>query len=156
MAREEQERGGGVSEQMYRLDEPCSSCGDHAANIRPVGDHQCAYCATCGKYRKNVPKADLGLAQRSKQTGQIRPAQRHRILERDNHTCWSCGRSAPYAQLEVDHIIPRSQWHQTDLPDAYLNDDRNLRTLCDQCNSGKSDELTIGAVRALIKNGYAA
>jgi hypothetical protein len=140
----------------HNLAEPCPNCGDHGVKIRPVGDQQCAYCVTCNEYRKNVPKHELGLPARSTRTGKIKPKQRQRILERDNHTCWSCGASAPTVLLEVDHTIPAADWHLTGLPDALLDDDRNLGTLCKQCNGGKSDELTIGAVRALFRRQGAA
>lgn len=53
----------------------------------------------------------------------INPAQRRRILKRDNHTCVYCFELA----TEVDHIIPYSY-----IPD---NTDGNLVASCRLCNS---------------------
>ena len=59
---------------------------------------------------------------------------RFQVLQRDNFTCRSCGRS-PATEigviLEVDHIFAWSRGGETFLA--------NLQTLCDRCNSGKSD-----------------
>lgn len=59
---------------------------------------------------------------------------RHQILERDGFKCLDCGASpAMGALLEVDHTIPISK--------GGSNDPSNLRTLCSDCNRGKSDRL---------------
>lgn len=59
---------------------------------------------------------------------------RHKVLERDNFRCRDCGASpAIGAVLEVDHTIPISK--------GGSNDPSNLRTLCSDCNSGKSDRI---------------
>jgi hypothetical protein len=59
---------------------------------------------------------------------------RHAILERDGFRCCDCGASASTgAVLEVDHTIPVSK--------GGSNDPSNLRTLCSECNRGKSDRL---------------
>jgi len=50
---------------------------------------------------------------------------RQRILNRDGHTCQTCGMEGN----SVDHIIPRSM-NGTD-------EDWNLQTLCVSCNSAK-------------------
>ena len=59
---------------------------------------------------------------------------RFQVLQRDNFTCRFCGRS-PATEigviLEVDHIFAWSRGGETLLA--------NLQTLCDRCNSGKSD-----------------
>lgn len=59
---------------------------------------------------------------------------RFQVLKRDNFTCRACGRS-PATEigvlLEVDHIFAWSRGGETILA--------NLQTLCDRCNSGKSD-----------------
>lgn len=58
---------------------------------------------------------------------------RYDILKRDGFRCKICGRSAnDGAVLHVDHIIPIAKGGKT-VPS-------NLRTLCDMCNSGKSDK----------------
>jgi hypothetical protein len=59
---------------------------------------------------------------------------RFQVLQRDNFTCRSCGRS-PATEigviLHVDHIFAWSRGGETFLA--------NLQTLCDRCNFGKSD-----------------
>lgn len=59
---------------------------------------------------------------------------RHKVLERDGFRCQDCGASpAMGAVLEVDHTIPVSK--------GGTNDISNLRTLCSDCNRGKSDRI---------------
>jgi len=59
---------------------------------------------------------------------------RHKILERDGFKCLDCGATpASGALLEIDHIIPISK--------GGSNDQSNLRTLCSNCNRGKSDRI---------------
>lgn len=55
---------------------------------------------------------------------------RFQILRRDNHTCQSCGRSAPDVALQVDHVLPEALGGRTEAA--------NLRALCEDCNRGKS------------------
>lgn len=61
----------------------------------------------------------------------LRKSTRVLILDRDKYTCQLCGRSAPDAKLHVDHIIPVIAGGTDGLD--------NLRTLCVDCNLGKSD-----------------
>jgi hypothetical protein len=59
---------------------------------------------------------------------------RFRVLQRDNFRCLGCGRSPAThlgVELHVDHITPYSQGGSTII--------ENLRTLCKDCNLGKSD-----------------
>lgn len=56
------------------------------------------------------------------------------VMKRDNFRCKLCGRSLATDSkilLHVDHIIPYSKGGETAL--------ENLRTLCSQCNIGKSN-----------------
>ncbi len=58
---------------------------------------------------------------------------RYDILKRDNFHCVLCGRGPEDGvKLEVDHIIPVSKGGATS--------EENLRTLCRECNAGKSDK----------------
>jgi len=60
---------------------------------------------------------------------------RWRVLKRDNYRCVVCGANpaANHAvQLHIDHIIAVTKGGTDDLA--------NLRTLCEQCNLGKSGE----------------
>lgn len=69
---------------------------------------------------------------------------RFEIFRRDNHTCQSCGASAPDVKLEPDHVVPVALGG-SDRPE-------NLRTLCEDCNAGKSatppDAATVQQVSA--------
>lgn len=59
---------------------------------------------------------------------------RHVVLERDKFRCQDCGASPTTgATLEVDHTIPVAKGGTNDLS--------NLRTLCADCNRGKSDRI---------------
>lgn len=67
--------------------------------------------------------------ERSKMTSGLR----YNILERDNFRCQICGSTqSDDVKLHVDHITPVSKGGLTIFD--------NLRTLCDRCNSGKSNK----------------
>lgn len=53
------------------------------------------------------------------------------VLKRDNYQCVRCGRRPPDVQLQVDHKDPRSK--------GGADTEENLRTLCKECNAGKSN-----------------
>lgn len=57
---------------------------------------------------------------------------RFEVFKRDSFTCQYCGKSAPDAVLEVDHIIPVSKGGDNDIS--------NLITSCFECNRGKSNK----------------
>ncbi|WP_217706039.1 HNH endonuclease [Verrucosispora sp. NA02020] len=69
---------------------------------------------------------------------------RFQILRRDKHTCQSCGRTAPEVKLEVDHVTPEALGGAT-VPE-------NLRTLCADCNGGKSATPPDAAVVAQVSD----
>jgi 5-methylcytosine-specific restriction endonuclease McrA len=59
---------------------------------------------------------------------------RFRFLRRDNFTCRACGRSPAKeigVTLEADHVLAWSRGGETTF--------ENLQTLCERCNSGKSN-----------------
>lgn len=61
-------------------------------------------------------------------------SMRYDILKRDGFRCQICGASAQDgATLHVDHIIPVAKGGKTIK--------KNLQTLCNRCNSGKSDKM---------------
>lgn len=63
----------------------------------------------------------------------LTPSMRYDVLKRDSFRCTICGSTAnDGASLEVDHIIPVSKGGKTE--------PSNLRTLCHNCNAGKSDK----------------
>ena len=70
-------------------------------------------------------------AERAKMT----PSLRYDILKRDGFRCRICGASQEEdgVKLHVDHIYPVAKGGETEYS--------NLQTLCELCNSGKSDKL---------------
>ena len=97
------------------------------------------YTAEDAIKQREVLRQNIAFEMSAERQKQIARAQmsdklRYSILKRDGFRCKICGRSAEDGvKLHVDHIIPVSKGGKT-TPD-------NLRTLCDQCNLGKSDEL---------------
>jgi hypothetical protein len=87
---------------------------------------------------------------RSKITTKIR----YRILNRDKYTCQACGKkpSEDGVKLHVDHMVPVDM--------GGLHNDKNLWTLCSDCNLGKKnffrDELDSDAMKEVFKkdSGY--
>jgi hypothetical protein len=66
---------------------------------------------------------------------------RQRILQRDGHTCQSCGMEGN----SVDHIVPRSM--------GGGDDDWNLQTLCISCNSAKGGRFFSSIATPLTLHG---
>jgi len=58
---------------------------------------------------------------------------RFEVFKRDNFTCQYCGRKAPDAVLNIEHITPISK--------GGTNDIINLLTACFDCNNGKRARL---------------
>lgn len=58
---------------------------------------------------------------------------RFAILRRDRYTCHYCGARPPRVRLVIDHVVPRNH--------GGTNDQSNLVTACDACNSGKADTM---------------
>lgn len=59
---------------------------------------------------------------------------RFQVLQRDGYRCCACGASPakdPGVVLHIDHIVPVSHGGSNEL--------KNLQTLCEKCNLGKSD-----------------
>lgn len=73
------------------------------------------------------------LARQEERTRKTMPLRlRWIVMQRDNFQCVKCGKRPPEVQLEVDHILPWSR--------GGTDEESNLRTLCDICNSGKSNQ----------------
>lgn len=71
--------------------------------------------------------------QHKKERNKLSPSLRFKILNRDHNRCQICGRSAhDGVKLHVDHIKPIAK--------GGLTIESNLRTLCEECNWGKSDK----------------
>ncbi len=74
-------------------------------------------------------RRDTAAYQRSLMT----PTLRYDVMKRDGFKCVLCGRSADDGvKLHVDHILPVAKGGKTVMS--------NLRTLCEDCNLGKSDK----------------
>lgn len=92
------------------------------------------FCDTDLKYAiVQVKEQQEKRSSRDFQRTLMTPKLRYKILQRDGFRCCICGASSyDGTKLEVDHIIPVSKGGRTV--------DSNLRTLCQACNRGKSDE----------------
>lgn len=85
---------------------------------------------------------------------QINDKVRFRILNRDNYTCQTCGKTPTKdgIKLHIDHRVP------VDMGGS--NNDENLWTMCAQCNEGKKnfikDELESDVMKKVYKekSGY--
>lgn len=84
--------------------------------------------ACCIEDIKFAKKKDTKKRARSEMTLKLR----YRILKRDNFQCVICGRRPPEVELCVDHIIPVAKGGKSE--------EKNLRTLCKDCNLGKGAE----------------
>jgi 5-methylcytosine-specific restriction endonuclease McrA len=73
----------------------------------------------CLKYDK-IPKVSLRLTRRA-------------IYDRDDHTCYLCGKQFSEGHLTLDHVIPSSRGGK--------NEWVNLATCCKECNENKDDKL---------------
>ena len=59
----------------------------------------------------------------------IKKSTRFTVFASDGFTCRYCGRKSDEVKLVIDHVIPVSK--------GGTNDEVNLTTSCDECNSGK-------------------
>ena len=81
----------------------------------------------------DTPPKCIKPKKRTNRTANLR--QRFRVMKRDNFRCVLCGSSPankPGCELHIDHIVPWSQGGETI--------EENLRTLCSDCNLGRSNQ----------------
>jgi 5-methylcytosine-specific restriction endonuclease McrA len=105
----------------------CASARDHKLVFcKPVSKSKWV-CSDCEE------EAERAKRNKKRQRSAATPALRYKVLERDGFKCQACGRSAKEhgAVLRVDHIVAVANGGKTAM--------ENLQTLCDECNSGKSD-----------------
>jgi 5-methylcytosine-specific restriction endonuclease McrA len=68
---------------------------------------------------------------------------RHNIFTRDDHTCQYCGGLFARAELNLDHVVPRSQGGKTNW--------ENVVTSCVSCNSRKGGRTPVQAGIRLVR-----
>ena len=80
------------------------------------------------KRRKNR-RRKLALIQRGKwyRGVNVKKDVREKIYERDNNTCWLCGKRKKREKLSLDHVIPKYYGGSAT--------QQNLRVACKTCNS---------------------
>jgi 5-methylcytosine-specific restriction endonuclease McrA len=81
----------------------------------------------------DTPPKCIKPKKRTNRTANLR--QRFRVMKLDNFRCVLCGSSPankPGCELHIDHILPWSQGGETI--------EENLRTLCSDCNLGRSNQ----------------
>ena len=90
------------------------------------------------EYRKSYE------AHKKRERSKVNDGLRYDILERDNFRCQICGATQKEgAKLVVDHIIPVAKGGMTTKD--------NLQTLCQICNSGKSDKCNDDDLKNYLK-----
>ena len=103
------------------------------------------------------PAIQSTIVQKKTYTDAPSSAVRIRVMKRDKFQCTYCGVPGTHAELEVDHIIPKSKGGSHHMS--------NLTTSCRKCNQSKSDgfapkkfiapttNMPIGMFVHILKNG---
>jgi 5-methylcytosine-specific restriction endonuclease McrA len=119
----------------YEMRTPCGKCGNRYGTITTKHLQDVVNCAVCGTYAYCAPRVETGRAQRTLRTRpDIAPSRRWRILETHDHKCVGCGASG---DLQLDHLISRSDADAHGFLDSIIDSDDNLAPMCPECNSGK-------------------
>lgn len=89
----------------------------------------------CGEFQSRHKQKGNNAENEFRKRWVVKKGVRYEVLQRDGFACKKCGRSPEIhgVELHVDHITPKSQ--------GGTNDISNLRTLCGDCNRGKSDKV---------------
>lgn len=94
----------------------------------------------CDQFLAAYPMVQKYLTPTFKERRQSLPnALRLKILERDGNRCKKCGATAEEASLEVDHVLA--------VVNGGTDDEDNLETLCQPCNLGKADTVSLNLDR---------
>lgn len=109
--------------------------GDRASinlTVESLSDEQISSLVTACDQRLEAFIADRGIDiwRGLIEFDPVSESLRYEVLKRDR-TCRLCGAGPDDAQLQVDHIIPRSK--------GGSNETNNLQVLCAPCNRGKSN-----------------
>lgn len=78
----------------------------------------------------------------------MRPSLRFDVLEEHDFACFYCGKSAPEAILQVDHVQPRA--------DGGTDNPANLVAACRDCNLGKGTRPLPRVWRRAVQAGWCA
>jgi len=115
-----------VESSLRKQREWASSPGFTCPDCGVAFDLELKRCPVCTRERKRQRKQDMLAAKRRADTvrKRIGKAKRRRVYDRDHNRCLAC--QSPW-DLTLDHILP-----------IFLggtNDEDNLQTLCEACNS---------------------
>jgi 5-methylcytosine-specific restriction endonuclease McrA len=89
-----------------------------------------AACMHSARHQMRVPSV-IRLLEYRRIPHQTRALSRKNILMRDRYTCQYCQRTAPSAELTLDHVVPRSRAGETTW--------ENLVACCYHCNNRKGN-----------------
>lgn len=64
---------------------------------------------------------------------EIEPVNRRKVIERDQSTCYMCGRRLAHWEVVLDHVVPVSR--------GGAHSESNMRVACRPCNLRKSNKL---------------
>jgi len=93
--------------------------------------------------KKKLKRTVKPTAPKATSSPQVSPKLREVILRRDNYRCIFCGSTSQEANMEVNHIIPKSLIKKLNLDEALFTIQENLCTTCRSCNRSKSDTLAV-------------
>ena len=136
-----------VSEpRLHNLRATCPVCGYDQGVIEYRNGQDTVFCDCCRKFQYNAPKTETGREAHTMRTvhAGITASRQDRIFRRDEFRCLICGRGrADDMNLTIAHILSVNEglalaekgWPLTEYE---VNNDANLMTLCETCNSGQS------------------
>lgn len=110
----------------------CAGCSATEGRIETRNGQDCVFCAGCGRFCYNAPKAETGRAVRPTSRTSIKPSKRARILARDGWRCIVCGQRD---DLDIGHLLSVADAAAVGAAELVDTDD-NLATMCRECNLG--------------------
>ena len=128
-----------MTDAPYVMREPCRRCLHPHGTLTEKNGQDVVRCAECDTYAYCAPRTETGREQRTLRTRpDIKPSQRARIFLRDGDACVIC--HTDRAVLNVGHLIDVDSGRAEGLTDRELFDDENLAVMCEECNSGISNQ----------------
>ena len=122
----------------------CHKCGYSYQNSKKVILKNSKLCARCGKsllHKNNkaiyCTRTCKSMDRTLKHRGgsRIGTARRMQIIQRDNATCYLCNQVIPFAEIELDHLIPYSRGGDSS--------PQNLSVSCLSCNRSRGNRIGI-------------